>query len=96
MIGLAPNPDITQLADDTRPWFAWVHLFDPHAPYRAPAAFARGRSPYDAEVAWTETAMRRLDTFLPRLATHLERLRILDVNFRPLDPAKPVTSPPRR
>ena len=19
-----------------RPWFAWVHLFDPHAPYRAP------------------------------------------------------------
>ena len=49
-----------------------------------------------AEVAWTETAMRRLDTFLPRLATHLERLRILDVNFRPLDPAKPVTSPPRR
>ena len=49
-----------------------------------------------SEVAWTETAMRRLDTFLPRLATHLERLRILDVNFRPLDPAKPVTSPPRR
>ena len=49
-----------------------------------------------AEVAWTETAMRRLDTFLPRLATHLERLRILDVNFRPLDPVKSVTSPPRR
>ena len=26
---------------DVRPWFAWVHLFDPHAPYRAPAAYAR-------------------------------------------------------
>jgi hexosaminidase len=49
-----------------------------------------------AEVAWTETAMRRLDTFRPRLAAHLERLRILDVNFRPLDPVKPVTSPPSR
>jgi hexosaminidase len=49
-----------------------------------------------AEVAWTETALRRLDTFRPRLATHLERLRILDVNFRPLDPVKSVTSPPSR
>jgi arylsulfatase A-like enzyme/Flp pilus assembly protein TadD len=48
---------ITQLSDDKRPWFAWVHLFDPHAPYRAPAAFARGRSPYDAEVAWTDGAL---------------------------------------
>jgi hexosaminidase len=49
-----------------------------------------------AEVAWTETALRRLDTFRPRLAAHLERLRILDVNFRPLDPVKSVTSPPSR
>ena len=48
---------ITQPGDDKRPWFAWVHLFDPHAPYRAPAAFARGRSPYDAEVAWTDRAL---------------------------------------
>ena len=49
-----------------------------------------------AEVAWTETALRTLDTFRPRLATHLERLRILDVNFRPLDPVKSVISPPSR
>lgn len=43
---------------DGRPWFAWVHLFDPHAPYRAPAAFAHGgRAPYDAEVAWTDSAL---------------------------------------
>ena len=26
-------------AGDARPWFAWVHLFDPHAPYQAPPAF---------------------------------------------------------
>jgi arylsulfatase A-like enzyme/tetratricopeptide (TPR) repeat protein len=42
---------------ERRPWFAWVHLFDPHAPYQAPAEFARGRSPYDAEVAWTDAAL---------------------------------------
>ena len=23
------------------PWFAWVHLFDPHWPYAAPGRFAR-------------------------------------------------------
>ncbi len=40
-----------------RPWFAWVHVFDPHAPYRAPAAFAHARGPYDAEVAWTDSAL---------------------------------------
>jgi arylsulfatase A-like enzyme/Flp pilus assembly protein TadD len=44
-------------AADGRPWFAWVHLFDPHAPYRAPARFTAGRAPYDAEVAWTDAAL---------------------------------------
>lgn len=38
-----------------------------------------------AEVAWTPTAQRRFDDFLRRLDTHLQRLAILDVNYRPLD-----------
>jgi hexosaminidase len=38
-----------------------------------------------AEVAWTPTAQRKWDDFRARLGPHLERLRILDVNFRPLD-----------
>jgi len=38
-----------------------------------------------AEVAWTPFDRRDLDDFGRRLATHLERLRLLDVNFRPLD-----------
>ncbi len=42
---------------DARPWFAWVHLFDPHAPYQAPSAFTSDRAPYDAEVAWTDSAL---------------------------------------
>jgi arylsulfatase A-like enzyme/tetratricopeptide (TPR) repeat protein len=40
-------------------WFAWVHVFDPHAPYQAPIEFARRypHDPYAAEVAWTDAAL---------------------------------------
>lgn len=48
------------------PWFAWVHLFDPHAPYDAPAEYRAGRAPYDAEVAYTDAMIGRL---LDRLGT---------------------------
>ncbi|MGE3190282.1 MAG: sulfatase-like hydrolase/transferase [Vicinamibacterales bacterium] len=48
--------------DQARPWFAWVHLFDPHAPYDAPAAAGLGA--YDAEAHYTDAA---LGTFLDRL-----------------------------
>ena len=39
-----------------QPFFAWVHLYDPHTPYAAPAPFARDFPPrcdgaYDAEIA---------------------------------------------
>ena len=47
------------------PWFAWVHLFDPHAPYDAPVEYRAGRSPYDAEVAYADAMLGRL---LARLA----------------------------
>ena len=41
------------------PWFAWVHLFDPHAAYRPPPPFdARyAGSPYHGEVAYTDHAL---------------------------------------
>jgi hexosaminidase len=38
-----------------------------------------------AEVAWTPAAERHLDDFHARLPAHLERLRVLDVNFRAID-----------
>ena len=44
------------------PWFVWVHLFDPHAPYRPPAPFDAhyaGR-PYYGEVAATDAALAPL------------------------------------
>ncbi|MGE5243796.1 MAG: sulfatase-like hydrolase/transferase [Betaproteobacteria bacterium] len=38
-------------------WFCWAHLFDPHSPYDAPAPYRAGRSPYDAEVAYTDAML---------------------------------------
>lgn len=56
-----------------RPFFLWLHLFDPHAPYDPPAEFRaryRGR-PYDGEVAF-------VDQQLARLLAGLERLGVAD------------------
>jgi len=42
-----------------KPWLAWVHVFDPHAPYAPPAPFDSryaGR-PYAGEVAYTDDAL---------------------------------------
>ncbi len=38
------------------PFFAWLHLYDPHEPYRAPSPFrdAFPDAPYDGEVAFTD------------------------------------------
>ena len=40
-------------------WFAWIHLFDPHAPYQPPDEFARRYTddPYAGEIAWTDYAL---------------------------------------
>lgn len=43
-----------------------------------------------AEVAWTSAAARQIDDFRARLGLHLERLRMLDVNYRPLDGKEPL------
>ena len=51
---------ILQPAAGGSPWLAWVHLFDPHAPYDAPAEYRAGRTPYDAEVAYADAMVGRL------------------------------------
>ena len=39
-------------------WFAWIHLFDPHAPYQPPDEFAASTDdPYAGEIAWTDYAL---------------------------------------
>jgi arylsulfatase A-like enzyme/Tfp pilus assembly protein PilF len=41
------------------PWFAWVHVFDPHAPYAPPQPFAQqyANNGYAGEVAYTDHAL---------------------------------------
>ena len=52
-------------AERERPFFLWVHLYDPHTPYAAPRDYA-ARFPrslegaYDAEIAFTDAQLGRL------------------------------------
>jgi choline-sulfatase len=54
-------------AHESQPFFLWIHLYDPHAPYNAPEPFkSRFRKrPYEGEVAYA-------DQQLGRLIAHLE------------------------
>jgi len=38
----------------------WVHLFDAHTPYAPPAGFADFEHPYDGEIAWMDSQLKRL------------------------------------
>jgi choline-sulfatase len=54
----APRPG----SEAARPFFVWVHLFDPHEPYAPPPPFREqfaGR-PYDGEVAFTDALVGTL------------------------------------
>ncbi len=53
------------------PFFAWVHLFDPHSPYTPPPAFAAAHAdaPYDGEVAYTDSAVGRFFDRLEQMGT---------------------------
>ncbi|PWB70578.1 MAG: hypothetical protein C3F15_13675 [Holophagae bacterium] len=52
--------------DDSRPFFAWLHLYDPHIPYEPPEPFrsrfeARGPSGlYDGEIAFADSQLGRV------------------------------------
>jgi arylsulfatase A-like enzyme/Flp pilus assembly protein TadD len=51
--------------DSRRPFFAWVHFFDPHTPYEPPREFAgEFPSPYDGEIAFVDSQIRRLVAWL--------------------------------
>jgi choline-sulfatase len=58
------------------PWFAWVHLYDPHEPYRAPEPYASQHAPYDAEVAYTDAMVGKLLTEL-RAGGYLDRTLVM-------------------
>src|SRR5438093_6501867 len=79
----SPQPPAPSNQQRTTPWFCWIHLFDPHAPYRAPEQ--RAADPYDNEVAFADAQLGRLierlrtaglleSTLIVALADHGESL----------------------
>jgi choline-sulfatase len=42
------------IAKQRTPWFLWVHYYDPHLPYSAPARRDAPADPYDAEIAYVD------------------------------------------
>jgi arylsulfatase A-like enzyme/Flp pilus assembly protein TadD len=63
-----------------KPFFLWVHVFDPHTPYDPPAPFRqkhKGR-PYDGEVAYTDQQLGRLfDTIAKKSPTERTVIAVL-------------------
>jgi choline-sulfatase len=60
---------IERAAVGRKPFFAWVHFYDPHSPYAPPPPFAAryATRPYDGEVAYTDSVLGRLLGRLTRL-----------------------------
>ncbi|HET6957549.1 MAG TPA: sulfatase-like hydrolase/transferase [Vicinamibacterales bacterium] len=73
---LSPQPSSGAKPSAPSPWFAWVHLYDPHEPYRAPEPYASQHEPYDAEVAYTDAMVGRLLDEL-QAAGRLERTLVI-------------------
>ncbi len=48
--------------EDEKPFFAWVHFYDPHAPYTPPEPFKSryADNPYAGEVAYTDEAVGKI------------------------------------
>jgi arylsulfatase A-like enzyme/tetratricopeptide (TPR) repeat protein len=64
------GPWIERAAAGARPFFAWVHFYDPHSPYSPPPPYAAryARHPYDGEIAYTDSVLGLLMSRLDRLA----------------------------
>jgi arylsulfatase A-like enzyme/Tfp pilus assembly protein PilF len=68
-----------------RPFFAWVHLYDPHAPYTPPREFVRATSHqppttselYDGEVAYADAQVARMLDWLSSVHLDAETMVIV-------------------
>lgn len=63
----------------SRPYFLWLHLYDPHAPYEPPSGF-RARydeRPYDGEIAFADSQLARLLAALDRSGAAQRTLVVL-------------------
>jgi arylsulfatase A-like enzyme/Flp pilus assembly protein TadD len=62
-----------------KPFFIWVHLYDPHAPYDPPEPYARvyRDHPYDGEIAFADAQVGRLFDYLKRQHLYENSLVVL-------------------
>ncbi|MGA2631305.1 MAG: sulfatase-like hydrolase/transferase, partial [Terriglobia bacterium] len=61
----------------TRPFFVWIHLYDPHTPYDPPPRFrALLHDPYDGEIAYADDAMGKFFGYLKEHALYDQTLII--------------------
>ena len=51
-----------------RPFFSWIHLYDPHTPYEPPPPYDTQypKQPYLGEIAFTDAQLGRLTAFLEK------------------------------
>ncbi len=63
-------PWITDAKD--APFFAWIHLYDPHTPYRPPEPFRTRYEghPYNGEIAFTDSQVGRIISLLESLGLY--------------------------
>ena len=52
-------PALEWISSREGPWFAWVHVYDPHAPYAPPPPFDErfAGDPYSGEISYTDNAL---------------------------------------
>ena len=60
-------------------FFLWMHLYDPHHPYRPPAPYDKeyASHPYDGEIAFADTQVGRLIAFLKDKGLYTNTLVVL-------------------
>jgi len=70
---------IERAASGSRPFFAWVHFYDPHSPYDPPPPYRARHAgrPYDGEVAYTDSVLGRLIARLDRLGVRGRTLLVV-------------------
>jgi choline-sulfatase len=63
----------------TKPFFLWVHLYDPHHPYKPPAPFNEKYklNLYDGEIAYADMQLGRLLEYLRQHALYANTLIVL-------------------
>ncbi|WP_372371164.1 sulfatase-like hydrolase/transferase [Candidatus Uabimicrobium sp. HlEnr_7] len=65
------NEYLDKMSQKSLPFFLWLHLFDPHAEYKAPQRFAESFvHPYDAEIAYTDYCLGLLFDKLKELGQY--------------------------